>query len=315
MVRKYVIFSILISLFFLLSFPKTSRAEIATVKDWVGLFDPEANTNDYSKSGTITCSGGDGHCWVYTSTCSQTAPAPGAVPKLLAGGSSCIQFNLSPTLAPTNNKTYVFRLMANNGTTSDALISYKTATFGSTTAIINGKLFHVTGDLKIDSDISVNETGVIFVDGNLFINTNLLAYPSGKTAPDPKKGIVFIVKGTIYIDRRVDTVNAFLISHGKDTGNADILPFCSAWDDGTFPAPTHTPACLDFSETDKINRKQLTINGSVISLHPTIKPSFVRRYAIPAGTAEAEKIIYDPKYLTIMKDIFSRDLKIWREIQ
>lgn len=336
MARNKVIYLLIISIFIFLSFPNKSKAEIATVKDWIGVF--PFGSNDYSKAGTIpNCKGLDladpltpaKPCWFYANSCNQTF---GSTPQL---NNSCT-FTLDPIPA---NGSYVFRLMAYDGATVDDLIAYKTAVYNGTSTLpppitANGKLYNIKGDLTINNDITVNETGVIFVDGNLYINTNLLAYPSNGTAPDPKKGIVFVVKGTIYIDRNVDTINAFLVSHGRVfsyvddsdknidcptrlTNGYDITPFCSAYDKTVLPA-----ACADFSEASKSGRLRLAIQGSAISLNSCIRPSFTRQFAIPGATIAptpipqpAEVINFEPKYLVIMKDIFSRDLKIWREVQ
>ncbi|MDO8638706.1 MAG: hypothetical protein Q7R43_03960 [Candidatus Daviesbacteria bacterium] len=136
---------------------------------------------------------------------------------------------------------------------------------------------------------------MIFVDGDLFINVNQTG-GSATPAIINTTGLVFIVKGAINIAPGVETVNAFMISYGG---------FCSAYQSGL------TPPCQDFSDTNQ--QKQLTINGSVISLNSTTPPDFVRQKTTLATASET--INYQPKYLVILKDIFSRDLKIWQEVQ
>lgn len=295
----------LISTIFILIFsfvPETAKAEIATVRDWIGLFPINATGN---KTSTLkACPALDSvnkYCWAYTSSCTQTA---GIIPLLDRSTTPCT-FSLD-TFPQTGY--FIFRMYGNDKDDSvpDALITASNQfSIGSggipAPAKPFGKLYRVTGNLTINTDITVNETGVIFIDGNLYINTNIL---NNKTT----KGIVFVVKGTIYINRDVTTVNAYMISHGKNPSGNDITPFCDAWD-GTSCNNT-----TDYS--DNTSRKYLTINGSVISLNATLSPQFVRKkYDPAAGNTPAEVFNYDPKYLVIMKDIFSRDLRIWREIQ
>lgn len=169
-------------------------------------------------------------------------------------------------------------------------------------------LFNITGDLVIGGNIS-NNIKVVFVDGNLYINHDI-------TNNSADKGLVFVVQGSIYINRSVTKVNAFLISHGKrlDSSNkmVDTIPFCSAWNGVVPPTPDDgTTTCID--DPVASNQKQLIINGSVVSLNATLPPQFVRKYFVVNQAAEL--INYEPKYLAIMKDAFSRDVKIWREIQ
>ncbi|MFA5932528.1 MAG: hypothetical protein WCV81_05255 [Microgenomates group bacterium] len=290
-------------------FPTIAHAEIATVKDWIGLF--PINVTGYSKADTYAgCPSLDPinkYCWFYTSspTCNQVA---GTVPKLADNPATC-SFTFNP-LPPVGY--YVFRLMANDEQTIDALIAtsrqmYTNATASATLTptptpvAANGKLYRITGDLTLNSDITVYETGVIFVDGNLTINTNILNN-------NATKGLVFVVKGEIFIQRDVTKVNAFLIAHGKNSSGDDITPFCTAYDP--------VDGCNDYAVN--ATRKYLEINGSIISLNQnTAYPANFARKKYDAILADkpAETINYEAKYLVIMKDIFSRDLRIWREVQ
>lgn len=155
----------------------------------------------------------------------------------------------------------------------------------------NDKLYWVDGNLtlELESNITVNNTGVIFVDGDLFINSN-------QTNNISTTGLVFIVQGKIYVKPEVTEINAFMISFGG---------FCSAYQPSLYP-----DNCQDLTDT---TQQQLVINGSVISLSRTETPQFVRQKTTP--TTAAETINYQPKYLVILKDIFARDLKIWQEVQ
>lgn len=165
-------------------------------------------------------------------------------------------------------------------------------------------------DLIINTNPATDKTGVIFVDGDLLINSAIM-HPSNTT------GLVFIVQGRILINRSVAQVDAFLISYGQKLGptpatDTNAMPFCSAWDGSSRDLIN----CVD----DATNPVRLTINGSVISLNTELPgrlaqaPQFVRQKS-DATLQPAEIINYQPKYLVILKNIFSRDLKIWKEVQ
>ncbi len=312
--RKFILLSFFyLGILVFLLYPKFAFAEIATVRDWIGIFPDKLD--DYRKTATLTstpsASFPDDHAWAYTSSCTQT---PGTVPQLSRNGTPVpCTFTLNP--APIPDNCYMFRLFANDGSYSgnDAVIAEKRVCAGTDTSppppAPVGKLYHIKGDLTVNSNITVNKTGAIFVDGNLYINTDL-------TNTNPKTGIVFVVQGSIYIRRDVETVNAFLISHGKDASSNDITPFCSAWN-GTIPPNPDGSDCVDYPDPpdpDAALRQYLIINGSVISLNATLSPQFVRRKVI-RDTNPSETINFEPKYVIILKDVFSRDLKIWREIQ
>lgn len=153
---------------------------------------------------------------------------------------------------------------------------------------------HVTGNLTLTGNITGGRTRVILVDGNLLIDTFTLQLAT-QTATN---GLVFLVKGNTYLRGSLinpSTINAFLISYGQ---------FCDYSD----PIGTACPL------TTVTGSKKLTINGSVIYLNSDgSQPKFVRGNA--NNTEPAEEINYQPKYLVILKDIFAKDLSIWREIQ
>lgn len=147
------------------------------------------------------------------------------------------------------------------------------------------KLYHVEGDLIIPINIDVKNIGAVFVDGDLFINTNL-------SHTNNFKGLIFVVGGNVNIHPAVSGIDAFIITFGQ---------FCSGWD-GSSCTPTDG---------------KLTINGSVIDLSasPSTPPLFVRGDSNNDSTHPGEEVVYQPKYLTILKDIFSKDLTLWKEVQ
>lgn len=139
----------------------------------------------------------------------------------------------------------------------------------------------IGGDIVTSSDI---KTGVIFVDGNLLIQS------SQGILNSPTSGLVFVVGGKVWIDGEVPQVNAVIIAYdsfcSSSTGDFTSGLNCSL---GTIP---------------------LTINGSLILKN---KPNFARILSNNANPAET--ITFQPKYLVILRDLFSKDLQVWNEIQ
>lgn len=152
---------------------------------------------------------------------------------------------------------------------------------------------------------------VIFVNGTLTFNADFAGSGYGPGS-DSRGGVVFIVAGDVNVNPAVDTINAVIITSGT---------FCSAYDG------IECPSSLITSST-------LTINGSIVSLDgtsddngnglsspadpsddPPQPPKFVRNLALNNTTTPAEAVNFDPKYIVIFRDIFSRDLTIWNEIQ
>lgn len=148
--------------------------------------------------------------------------------------------------------------------------------------------FSDPGNLTLNEDIFPQEVpGIIFVDGDLTINKNLVSDTN-------TTGLVFVVKGNTYIKSTVSQVNAFIISYGK---------FCDYYTGG--------PTCDSAPEG---SNSPLTINGSVISLSENDKPKFNRKM-VDNRNNQAETINFKPKYLVILKSIFGRDTNYWAEIQ
>lgn len=154
-------------------------------------------------------------------------------------------------------------------------------------------VYSITGDLTISSpnDITGTQTGVIFVEGNLNIgpiSSNKLNYGNNTS------GLVFIVKGNVNIAPSVTQIDAIIIAQGKiyTAGANCSLPSAA------------TPG------TDN----QLVINGSLVSLDENKTIEFCRKLANNA-TIPAEKINQDPKYLVILRNLYSDILQKWSEIQ
>lgn len=148
------------------------------------------------------------------------------------------------------------------------------------------QIYNFTGNFNITGPITGTKTGVIFIDGNLGINTNI-DYPS------PTGGLIFVVKGSVFIDSSVTNVAAVIISFGN---------ICTS---------SRPPAtCLDVPTTAPFN-SQLIVDGSFTSLDKS-KPILFRR-SLRDNREAAELIRQQPKFLVLLKDIFSETLEIRNE--
>lgn len=349
----------LLAIFFI---SKTAFAEIATVRDWIGLFpvgaaDGKANT----VTASVTATFADGHMWVYANSCTQTA---GATPSL--NNPVGCSFALSPVPASGN---YEFRLYANdqenpaalisisnamaaptptpgpgevincpiqntnprvqNGLISTPNISDKFGNPGATCVIGNPApfaFFNIPGydavksiyftqskspnktvktgatlDPIADGYIynytnlsgsstgaagvvySYSSTAVVFIDGNLSINGNITGASN--------VGLVLVVGGKITIASGVTRIDAVLISAGKIyTADADC------------------------SHTSPVTASQLIVNGSLISLDATNNIEFCRTL-LTGNINPAELINNQPKYLVILRSLYSASWQKWSEIQ
>lgn len=163
------------------------------------------------------------------------------------------------------------------------------------------KLYYAAGNIDIGTrsapatTLTPTGTGaqVFFIGGNLDINQNLIYADN-----DQNSGLVFIVKGNIYIDHAVTRVNAVLISSGT---------LCTDSDSGTCPAGSASAS-----------RNQLTVNGSLISLGADDAGGTTKlrlRRLLFDNSQPGEIINAQPKYLVILKDLLAEDLQIWAEAQ
>lgn len=172
--------------------------------------------------------------------------------------------------------------------------------------------FSTDGNLNLSANMS-GSTSIVFVDGNLIINTNYCystTCPLGVGVVNPLTGIVFIVQGDVYIDPAVNRIDAIIISAGK-----------------IYTAATYPSTC---DHNLPVSTNQLVINGSLISIYkdskqvpicsPTPYPAgcpmieFCR--TLSAGnTAPSELINHQVKYLVLLRNILSDTLQRWSEIQ
>lgn len=178
-----------------------------------------------------------------------------------------------------------------------------------TSAFTRNDIVWVNGDLPDVNYTGTTKPSVIFVEENLFIGRNI-------TYGDENSGLVFVVKGDVYINPAVTRINAVIISEG-------IIYTAGA-------------GCLTSQTSNKVSDagssspiEVLTINGSLISLNSnplSIKLCrFVSNFdavtscslsseaTTPAASA-GEIINYQPKYLVILKNIFSDTVQKWSEL-
>lgn len=293
---------ILAGLTLVIIYPKAVQAEIATTTDWIGLFatGPGGTTTSGTtcaacpaptytscdcKQGTV-----NGNIWAYTSSCTQT---PGSTPKLDSTGSpGPCNFIVNPIPSPG---TYEYRMYANDKEDSDSLLSAVTFTSLAVPSPsplpvpITGKVYNIEGDFTVNSNIPVTTiTGIVFVKGNLTINTDI-SNTSGTS------GLVFVVKGNIIINPAVIRIDAVLIS------SSHIY--------------TAGSGC---SHLNPVTASQLVVNGSLISLNqdPGTNIEFCRSLAGTANsTTPAEVVNQQPKYPVILRNLYSDTLQKWTEIQ
>lgn len=156
---------------------------------------------------------------------------------------------------------------------------------GYTDPISPNTIYHRGSDVEVNSfrPLTGSGTAVIFVGGNFYIKSDI-NYGS------PTSGVVFVVRGDVNIDKAVTIVTAILISSGT---------ICTAFDGTSCPS-------------SNITASQLIINGSLISLDAG-KPIKFRR-ALTDNSQPAEKIVYRPKYLVILRNLFADTLQKWSEV-
>lgn len=170
-------------------------------------------------------------------------------------------------------------------------IYYTQTKTSKTTQLANNNqdyLYNTTGDLTITSpsDITGSNTGVIFIDKNLTIGP----ISSNKfTQGNKDSGVVFVVGGDVAIDSSITQIDAVIISSGT--------------------IYTAGGGC----STSSVTSSQLVVNGSLISLNSTKPIKFCRKLT-NNSLQPSEKVNWDPKYLGILKDLFSDPLQKWSEI-
>lgn len=163
----------------------------------------------------------------------------------------------------------------------------KTTNAGTSLAPVSDGTVYDYTNLSTDittSSYSYPGTAIVFIDGSIYINGNI-------TATDPTKGLVLVVKNNINIDSSVTRVDAVLISQGT-----------------IYTAGAGCPA-------NSVPSSALTIYGSLISLNQGSTPNIKFCRTLSDNSQPAEKIILQPKYLVILRNIYSETYQKWSEIQ
>ncbi len=208
--------------------------------------------------------------------------------------------------------------------------------FGQNTFFVrNGNLTLRAGSI----DLGNTGVGVIFVDGDLTLTTDILYGKDPLTSNDvPQDGLVFIVRGQININQddedpakavdasgiytgiQTQQINAILIAEGCHKNVST-----DACNDGIPAANIHTicSACkADGSKSDQLNKIldrydwPLKVNGSLISLlaSNTIPPPTIKLLRTPRDTNyPAELINSQAKYLVTLRQMIAKSVKIWSE--
>lgn len=149
-------------------------------------------------------------------------------------------------------------------------------------------IYYVNGNLTIQSNITQSRTGVVFVEGNL----NIGPIANNKLTGNNNTGLVFVVKGNVYINTSVIQIDAVIISGGT--------------------IYTAYPNC---NGPSTVEATPLTINGSLISIGENAKIILCRKPAPNAAIGPSEIINNQVKYLVILRNIYSDTLQRWSEVQ
>jgi|SRR3989338_5340787 len=151
------------------------------------------------------------------------------------------------------------------------------------------RLIYVNGSVTITGNGFLNAKPVIpiiiFTNNDLTINNNIdFAHNSSNG------GLVFVVGGNVNIHKDVTQIDAVIIAQGN--------------------IYTAGSGC---SHSSPVSSQPLTVNGSLITLADDKTVKFCRK--LDNNSEPAEKIIHQPKYLVILRNLMSDTLQKWSEIQ
>lgn len=139
-----------------------------------------------------------------------------------------------------------------------------------------------------------NRSYIVFIDGDLNIRSDL---NYAIDTAHPNRSLSLVVKGNVNIDSSVHHVDAAIFAEGRNPGGfsysictVSVANSCS--DRGLAPADLNP----------------LVINGSLVALNANY-PIIFRRNLVNNTTA-AEQINTQPKYLVLLKELFSQTLNI-----
>ncbi|OGE19783.1 hypothetical protein A2871_02250 [Candidatus Daviesbacteria bacterium RIFCSPHIGHO2_01_FULL_41_23] len=154
-------------------------------------------------------------------------------------------------------------------------------------------LIYITGNLGFNGPLSAPlaspnaKTALIFVDGNLTLDTNST---NQYTYDSANAGLVLIVKGDVIIAPSITRIDAVIIAGGAVyTAGAD---------------------CAKSSITGV---SPLTVNGTLVSLNSGRKIVFCRTLGTNNNNP-AEIIVQQPKYLVLLRNMLSETAQRWTEL-
>lgn len=226
-----------------------------------------------------------------------TSPQVGATSKFGTSSGACV-VDPKAVFTPYKVPTYddLKSLYFDQAKTSDSVTKHDPLLGDKTHSDIpmttgNDHLYYIKkttatdGNLTISGNIPGNQTGVVFVDGNL----NIGPIPGNQLTYGDASGLVFLVKGNVNISQSITRIDAVIISEGT---------ICTAFDGIVCPG-------------SNVTLSQLVINGSLISLSEAAPIKF--RRALANNIQAAEKINHQVKYLVILRNLMSDTFQRWSE--
>jgi hypothetical protein len=152
----------------------------------------------------------------------------------------------------------------------------------SISSVTDGTVYLYINPAVAVGPFSYSSTAVIFIDNSLTIYGNVTSTTG--------TGLVFVVKGDINIAPTVTQIDAVLISEGK--------------------IYTAGASC----NTNTVSAGSLTVNGSIVSLNSVDSTPLKFCRTLIDNSTPSEKVIHQPKYLVILRNIFATNEQFWSEI-
>lgn len=162
-----------------------------------------------------------------------------------------------------------------------------TTTLGDESVYLVKENFYIDG-----SPTAPPVTTLVYIEKDLHIRTNF-------TYGSPNKGIVFIVRGSVFIYANVTQFDGVIIAQG---GQSNTFSICTGADPGTGTCPV--------SSID-VGSNALVVNGSMIALDRSKPIRFTRKLA--SNVTAAEQVNHQVKYLSILNNLLSKPTNVVSE--
>ena len=188
----------------------------------------------------------------------------------------------------------------------------------------NSRLYH-NGDLSITASGQLEINSAIYVEGDIFINSNIVNNQHNTTPwqQDRRKvgSLYLIAKGNVYINRNVGQIDAIIIAipPGNNPTNRGIVYTCSQ---GGTSRTTHLGATNHHRDCSK----QLTVNGAVIARNIVLGRTHGSRnlgsafehpdgpaVGLPNASNVAEIFYFSPEYYVSLPIASSAESQIGQE--